>query len=78
MNVVQHLRNSSTIRSHLGWKLLEPIAFVDSRDHPAIQLADVIAGPAAVLFADGPHSILPDFDIIDPANRSAAVNALIL
>ena len=27
----------------LGWKLLEPIAFVDSRDHPAIQLADVIA-----------------------------------
>ncbi len=24
-----------------------------------------------------PHSILPDMDIIDPANRSAAVNALI-
>jgi hypothetical protein len=27
----------------LGWKLVEPIAFVDSRNHPAIQLADVIA-----------------------------------
>ena len=30
-------------RQRLGWKLLEPIAFVDLRDHPAIQLADVIA-----------------------------------
>jgi Protein of unknown function (DUF3800) len=77
----------------LGWKLLEPIAFVDSRDHPAIQLADVLAGTTVALFSDGlpgcdaiaenigrhghPHSILPDMDVIDPANRSAAVNALI-
>lgn len=77
----------------LGWKLLEPVAFVDSRDHPAVQLADVIAGTAAMLFTKGlpgcdaivesiarhghPHSILPDMDVIDPANRSAAVNALI-
>ena len=28
----------------LGWKLAEPITFVDSRNHPAVQLADVIAG----------------------------------
>jgi hypothetical protein len=78
----------------LGWKLAEPIAFVDSRDHPAIQLADVVAGVTVALFTKGlpgedaivdsisrhghPHSILPDMDIIDPANRSAAVNALIL
>lgn len=78
----------------LGWKLAEPVAFVDSRDHPAVQLADVIAGTAMALFANGlpgseaiaesigrhghPHSILPDMDIIDPANRSAAVNALIV
>jgi len=78
----------------LGWKLLEPVAFVDSRNHPAIQLADVIAGTAVTLFSKGlpgcdaviesiarhghPHSILPDMDIIDPANRSAAVNALIV
>ncbi len=78
----------------LGWKLLEPVAFADSRDHPAIQLADVIAGTTAALFSNGlpgcdaivenigrhghPHSILPDMDIIDPANRSAAVNVLIL
>lgn len=78
----------------LGWKLAEPVAFVDSRDHPAIQLADVVAGTAMVLFTNGlpgcdaivdsishhghAHSILPDMDIINPANRSAAVNALIL
>jgi hypothetical protein len=77
----------------LGWKLLEPVAFVDSRDHPAIQLADAVAGTTAALFADGvsgydaiaesigrhihPHSILPDMDVIDPATRAAAVNALI-
>jgi hypothetical protein len=40
----------------LGWKLLEPVAFVDSRDHPAVQLADIIAGTARMLFAGG----LPD------------------
>jgi hypothetical protein len=78
----------------LGWKLLEPVAFVDSRDHPAIQLADVIAGTAVALFTNGlpgceaivesiarhghGHSIMPDMDIIDPANRSSAVNALIV
>jgi len=77
----------------LGWKLLEPVAFVDSRDHPAIQLADVVAGTTVALFTNGlpgcdamvesisrhghPHSILPDMDIIDPATRAAAVNALI-
>jgi Protein of unknown function (DUF3800) len=78
----------------LGWRLAEPVAFVDSRDHPAVQLADVIAGTAVALFTNGlpgceaiaesigrhghPHSILPDMDIINPANRSAAVNALIV
>lgn len=78
----------------LGWKLLEPVAFVDSRDHPAIQLADVVAGTTVALFTNGlpgceaivesisrhghPHSILPDMDIIDPATRAAAVNALMV
>jgi hypothetical protein len=77
----------------LGWKLLEPVAFVDSRDHPAIQLADVVGGTTAALFTNGlpgcdaivesirrhvhPHSILPDMDVIDLKNRAAAVNALI-
>ena len=81
-------------REPLGWKLLEPIAFANSRDHPAIQLADVVAGTAVALFSDRlppgcdaivnsiarhghPHSILPDMDVIDLKNRSAAVNALI-
>ena len=79
----------------MGWRLLEPITFADSRDHPAIQLADVIAGTTATLFSTGlppgcdaivenivrhghAHSVLPDMDIVNPANRSAAVNALIL
>lgn len=78
----------------LGWKLLEPVAFVDSRDHPAVQLADVVAGTAVALFTNGlpgcdvivdsisrhghPHSILPDREVIDPATRAAAVNALMV
>jgi hypothetical protein len=78
----------------LGWKLLEPVAFVDSRDHSAVQLADVVAGTSVALFTNGlpgcdvivesigrhghPHSILPDMDVIDPATRSAAVNALMI
>jgi hypothetical protein len=78
----------------LGWKLVEPVAFVDSHDHPAIQLADVVAGSAAKLFGDGlprcetivesisrhghAPSIWPDMDVIDPNKRSAAVNNLIL
>jgi hypothetical protein len=78
-----------------GWRLSEPIAFVDSRGHPAVQLADIIAGTTVYCLTNGPHSelertieavqnhmlpdtILPDFDVIDPKNRSAAVNALIL
>jgi len=78
----------------LGWKLLEPVAFVDSRDHPAVQLADVVAGTAVALFTNGlpgcdaivesisrhghPHSILPDMEVVDPATRAAAVNALMV
>jgi hypothetical protein len=37
----------------LGWRLLESVAFVDSRDHPAIQLADVVAGTAVSIYANG-------------------------
>lgn len=48
-------RNPST---PLGWKQLEPIAFVDSRSHLAIQLADIVAGTAAALFAGQPYSDL--------------------
>ena len=91
---IRRARANHSPGTAVGWKLAEPVAFVDSRDHPAVQLADVIAGTAMALFANGlpgseaiaesigrhghPHSILPDMDIIDPANRSAAVNALIV
>lgn len=77
----------------LGWRLLEPVAFGDSRDHPAIQLADVVAGTMASVVANEfppecqqvgelilrhahPHSIMPDMEVVDPSNRSPAVNAL--
>lgn len=30
----------------LGWQLAEPISFVDSRTHPGVQLADIVAGAA--------------------------------
>jgi hypothetical protein len=79
----------------LGWKLLGPIRFVDSRNHPSVQLADIVAGTIVAVSASGlpedgdaigdslqrhvlDDSILPDIDVIDLKNRSAAVNALIL
>jgi Protein of unknown function (DUF3800) len=37
----------------LGWKLSEPVKFVDSRDHPAVQLADVVAGVAVACLVNG-------------------------
>lgn len=80
----------------LGWKQIEPITFVDSRDSPAAQLADIVAGTTVSLFSADTvpdelketaeiiqgslldDSIMPDFDVVNPRNRSAAVNALIL
>ncbi len=35
----------------LGWKLFQPVAFVDSQQHPSIQLADVLAGSAVACFS---------------------------
>jgi hypothetical protein len=77
-----------------GWKYASRPSFVDSRDHPAIQLADVIAG-AANFVAGGHmrgesrlgslilnhglrHCIVPDAAIVDPGTREAAVNAAML
>ena len=36
-----------------GWKLAGPIQFVDSRDHPSVQLADIIGGAAARICSSG-------------------------
>ena len=44
----------------LGWKLTEPVSFVDSRDHPAIQLADVVAGTAVAHLMRGVPAALND------------------
>ncbi len=37
----------------LGWDLAAPIAFVDSRDHPSVQLADIIASTTVAAFGRG-------------------------
>lgn len=37
----------------LGWRLVDPVTFVDSRNHPAIQLADMIAGAAVTGLVTG-------------------------
>lgn len=37
----------------LGWKLVEPISFVDSRNFPAVQLADIVASAAVSFVAHG-------------------------
>lgn len=84
------------IEGHFGWKLAEPIHFVDSRDHPAVQIADIIAGTTVALLSaddqiEGSEAaadaiqrhmlrdcIMPDMDIVDPRNRSAMVNAVVL
>jgi Protein of unknown function (DUF3800) len=89
---IMHQRMKGNL-TPLGWKLLEPVAFVNSREHPAIQLADVVAGTATAVFGNGlpgceaiidsischgTDSILPDMDVIDLSNRMAAVNNIIL
>jgi Protein of unknown function (DUF3800) len=49
----------------LGWRLLEPITFGDSRNHPAIQLADVIAGATVDIAAkDFPPDYRPVGEMI--------------
>lgn len=40
-------------RESLGWKLAAPVSFVDSRAHPAVQLADVVAGATVTYFTTG-------------------------
>lgn len=37
----------------LGWKLVEPIAFGNSKDNPAIQLADILASATYYLLTNG-------------------------
>lgn len=77
-----------------GWRLTEPVEFVDSRTSPAIQLADILAGTAvAISSGNAPDlegavehldrhmladSIMPDFEALDLNNRAACVNWLML
>ena len=40
----------------LGWEMARPIEFVDSRAHPSVQLADILASTAVYCYSNG----LPD------------------
>ena len=49
-----------------GWKSIAPVSFGDSRNHPALQLADVIAGTATSVLAKGmPDQLRPIIESID-------------
>ena len=51
----------------LGWKLFEPIKFGDSRNHPAIQLSDLIASTSAKIFSSEPTTELLEIgDMLKP------------
>jgi len=39
-------------KGDLGWTFAEPVEFVDSRAHPAVQLADVVAGTTVWLLSN--------------------------
>lgn len=53
-------------KTGLGWKLAAPVVFGDSRSHPAIQLADIVAGTAAtILTRRFPPELMPLAHSID-------------
>ena len=37
----------------LGWKLFEPVRFADSRAHPSVQLADILASTVVYCYTNG-------------------------
>lgn len=50
----------------LGWELARPIEFVDSRAHPSVQLADILAGTAVSFCSNGlPEGMAPTGEILD-------------
>lgn len=51
----------------LGWKLAAPIAFVSSKDNPAVQVADILAGTTYWLLRNGgsPEDFVETAKIID-------------
>ena len=50
----------------LGWELERPIEFVDSRAHPSVQLADILAGTAMSCCSNGlPEGMAPTGEFMD-------------
>lgn len=91
---VERVRAMKGNADDLGYKLAEPIKFGDSRDHPALQIADLVAGSAVIaLSRDGDQferigemlnqhiqrdCVLPDFDYVKLGTRDVDVNWLVL
>ena len=77
----------------MGWTYARPPQFVDSKHHPSVQLADIVAGASLLAMQPGTadpairslvvahaldESIVPRSDCVDPTSREASVNAAIL
>jgi hypothetical protein len=77
----------------MGWTYARPPRFVDSKHHPSVQLADIVAGASVFAMQPGTadpairslvivhaldESIVPRPDCVDPTSREASVNAAIL
>jgi hypothetical protein len=77
----------------MGWTYARPPQFVDSKHHPSVQLADIVAGASVFAMQPGTadpairslviahalgESIVPQPDCVDPTSREASVNAAIL
>ena len=59
----------------LGWQLEHPIQFVDSRNHAAVQLADIIGGAAVKVFSNA----IPDgVDEVESELRAGLMQESIL
>lgn len=49
--IIQRAREVMGNKDLLGWKMASPVAFADSRNHPALQVADIAAGAVNAVIA---------------------------
>jgi hypothetical protein len=91
---IARARASGKESEDLGYTLAEPIRFADSRSHPGLQVADLIAGAAVTVMSRGGGEfdgirellqqhihrdcVMPDFDYARLGNSEVDVNWLVL
>lgn len=49
--IIERARTVMGNKDVLGWKMARPVAFADSRNHPALQVADIAAGAVNAVVA---------------------------